>query len=491
MYTNKMRDLLRTDAYKLSMAQAGFPLRQETFYFSFRRGGWQFVPFDLETEIHAVLEASASGDEVEAQLAFADEFGYTLSPAMRQALAGEVSITAVPAGTWVAAREPILTVTGPSFLVSWLEPLVLRFHHTIQFATALRRGNFEPAMGLHVGPAHADLLGRAADAVDAACPELRDERADYALEVKARGRALVECLGSGDRIFEVGMRAAVTPEQHLIALENLAKVGIHMTSNVAAARGLGLRPVGTMGHEHVQRWGDDLSAFRAMRDMRGGVPSYLLDTFDTIRSGIPNAIRVMCERAHSCSIRYDSGDKFAQYMYAHGEFSRAGLSPVHILEDGLGLEDTVKFERLREFTGLGVDKQVYGYGGYLVARPSKNPLTRDKVAAVYKLGQTSGDARMKFGNEAGLGKRSVPGQPVVWRRLRGTVPLSVIAQAGEPVPDDYLLLSGNPEARKQLNLVKAEVGLDAPDAPAPPYTLSPETTRLEAELEAIHAHARS
>jgi nicotinic acid phosphoribosyltransferase len=286
------------------------------------------------------------------------------------------------------------------------------------------------------------------------------------------------------------MRAAVTEEQHIMALEALAKSGISMTSNVAAARELGLTPVGTMGHEHVQRWGEDLAAFRAMRDMRLGVPSYLLDTFDTIRSGIPRAIQVMRERPHPCSIRYDSGDKFAQYMYAHGEFTRAGLAPMHILEDGLDLEATRKFEHLREFTGLAPEAQLYGYGGHFIARSSQNPLTRDKVAAVYKLGQTSGEARMKFGNEAGLGKRSVPGRPVVWRRLRGEGPLSTIGQHGETVPEDYLCVSGNPDARKQLSLVKAEAGLDAPDAPAPVYQLSPQTRALESALETQHQGAR-
>ena len=79
------------------------------------------------------------------------------------------------------------------------------------------------------------------------CPPLRDETADYVDEVRRRGEALVGCLGTGTRIFEVGMRAAVTEEQHIIALEALAKTGIRMTSNVAAARELGLVPVGTIG----------------------------------------------------------------------------------------------------------------------------------------------------------------------------------------------------------------------------------------------------
>ena len=475
-------DLLRTDAYKFSMAQAGYPLRRETFYLSFRRGGWQYQPFELEAEVRAMLPRL--GDEAAAAAAdFGARHGYGASDAMLRALEGELEILAVPAGTWVAPREPILTISGPSFLLSWLEPTLLRLHHGMQLATELLYGRFETPMARVVGDAHRELVERVCAAVEHAPLEIVDESAEYRGQVDARARELVDLLGDPARIFEVGMRAAVTEEQHAIALTALAEAGITMSSNLAQARALGLRPVGTMGHEHVQRWGADLAAFRAMRDMRIGQPSYLLDTFDTIRSGIPKAIAVMREQPHACSIRYDSGDKFAQYLYAHGEFRRAALEPVHILEDGLTAAMTAKFEQLRDFTGLPPARQLYGYGGHFVARTASNPLTRDRVAAVYKLSQSSGEPRMKFGNEAGIGKRSVPGCPVTWRRLRGQGPRSIIAQANEPVPEDYICLQTHPEARERLRLVKAEVGLTPPEPGEVPHRLSAATQSWVDALE--------
>jgi hypothetical protein len=42
---------LAADAYEFSMAQAGFPLRREAFYFSFRRGGPQYVAIDLAATV--------------------------------------------------------------------------------------------------------------------------------------------------------------------------------------------------------------------------------------------------------------------------------------------------------------------------------------------------------------------------------------------------------------------------------------------------------
>jgi len=256
------------------------------------------------------------------------------------------------------------------------------------------------------------------------------------------------------------------------------------TSNVALASEMNMVPVGTMGHEHVQRWGEDLAAFLAMRDMRLGAPSYLLDTFDTMGSGIKAALAAMRGRDHACSIRYDSGNKFIQYLHACELFQEAGLEPAHVLEDALDVEATLHFEKLRAFTSWPAERQVYGYGGFIVARPMSNSLTRDRVSAVYKLSETAGQPRMKFGNESGRGKQSVPGQPVIWRRLRGAGQLGIIGQAGEDVPDNFVLLSGNEEAMDQLrlcNVADLERALKIPEDRRV-VTYSAETLALVAAL---------
>jgi nicotinic acid phosphoribosyltransferase len=125
----------------------------------------------------------------------------------------------------------------------------------------------------------------------------------------------------------------------------------------------------------------------------------------------------MAESPRKDSIRYDSGNKEAQYLYAVSKAREAGVEPVHILEDALDLEQTVRFEALRKQLGISPSQQVYGYGGALVAKPGFGDLHRDKVAAVYKLSQSGPKPVMKFGNEAKNGKISIPGRPVVWRRI--------------------------------------------------------------------------
>jgi nicotinic acid phosphoribosyltransferase len=246
-------------------------------------------------------------------------------------------------------------------------------------------------------------------------------------------KELVEIVGDASRIFEVGLRAASCLEQHLLALEAAKSAGLSRTSHVLAAQKLSMTPVGTMGHEHVQRFGSDEAAFRAMSERRPQRSSYLLDTFDTMASGIPAALELIAERkGEGDSIRYDSGDKEAQYRFACARAKELGVSPVQILEDGFDAPQTKRFEQLREELGVDRSRQVYGYGGYLIASTAGG-LTRDRVAAVYKLSQTGKRATMKFANDAGAGKQSIPGRPMALRR-RGEGAVSLIVQDGEAAP---------------------------------------------------------
>ncbi len=435
--------LLVTDGYKFSMAEAGWPLRRETFYGSHRKGGLQVLPFDVEAELQKLLPAPQPSD-----WAYLAANEYEVGAAGKAAFGAPLVVRALPRFSVFHDREPFFTVTGPSMLVSWLEPLVLMWSYRIQVATValLRPDELAAAVQTVTCEAQRQLVLETLDAVGVKAPPITVDSDGYVARVRARVQALVEVLGTPARLFEVGLRAATCVEQHLLALEGAKLAGLTRTSHVYGAQQLGLVPVGTMGHEHVQRYGSDEAAFRAMVERRHQRSSFLLDTFDTIGSGIPTAYRIIQERGEAGdSIRYDSGDKVAQYRFAVAEARRLGIAPVQILEDGFDLPQTVQFEALREELGWPAEKQVYGYGGSLVAQPSGSPLTRDRVAAVYKLTQTGAVPTMKFGNESGLGKQSVPGRPVLFRRRAGASgPFGVVGQEGERPPEGYELLTGAP-----------------------------------------------
>lgn len=440
-----MAGLLVTDGYKFSMAEAGWPLREETFYASHRKGGLQVLPFDVEKLVREVLPVPEAGD-----WEFLAKHHYEMSGGFKAAiaLASQVRIHALPKNAVFHDREPILCITGPSAVVSWLEPLVLMWSYRIQVATValLRPEELAASVGTVTCEEQKRIVLETLEAVGVKAPPITVASDAYVARVTARVKELAEVTGTPDRLFEVGLRAATCVEQHLLALEGCKAAGLTRTSHVFGARVKGLIPVGTMGHEHVQRFGSDEAAFRAMVERRSNRSSFLLDTFDTIKSGIPAAYAIIKERGgkHD-SIRYDSGDKEAQYRFAAKLADEMGIRPVQILEDGFDTAQTKRFEELRKEVGWTPGEQVYGYGGFIVAQTAGSPLTRDRVSAVYKLTQTGKRPCMKFGNEAGSGKQSVPGKPVLWRRRAGASgPFGVVAQEGEAVAEGYELLTGAP-----------------------------------------------
>jgi nicotinic acid phosphoribosyltransferase len=436
---------LATDGYKFSMAEAGWPLRVETFYYAHRKGGPAIVPFDIRAEISRLLPEARPED-----FAYLASHEYEMGIGFKTAATQRdlVKVHALPQGAWFLPREPVFSVTGPSALASWLEPLALQLHYRIQVATLALTdpAALERTVGTVTCDEQRDLVLSTLHAVGVSPPTIAVDSEGYFARVKASAAELVGIVGDASRIFEVGLRSATCMPQHLIALEACKAAGVTRTSNVEGASRLGMVPVGTMGHEHVQRFGSDEMAFRAMRDRRPGRSSYLLDTFDTIHSGIPAAFRLMEEdRRRGDSIRYDSGDKEKQYRFAAAEAKRRGLRPVQILEDGFDAPLTRRFEELRREVGLMPEEQFYGYGGHLVAVTSGSPLSRDRVAAVYKLSETARWPTMKFGDDAGAGKESVPGKPIVLRRRTGDGPMGIIGQHGETPPPGYVTLTDSGE----------------------------------------------
>ncbi|MCF6229116.1 MAG: nicotinate phosphoribosyltransferase, partial [Planctomycetes bacterium] len=365
--------LLSTDGYKFSMAAAGFPLRNETFYYSHRHGGAQYLPLDVKSHIQRLLP-EVLADHYSYLTANDYEMGAAFKAAWGRV--DELKVRTLPEGSWFFEREPVFSITGPSTIVSWLEPLALMMNYRIQVATLALTNpkNLAAEVGTVTCIEQREIVLETLESVGVKAPEITVDSELYFSTVLKQVKELVKIVGDSGRIFEVGMRAATCLGQHRIALQACAEAGVKRTSNVELARELDMIPVGTMGHEHVQRWGDDLAAFEAMRDMRSSPPSYLLDTFDTMGSGIVAAVAVMRSRAHACSIRYDSGNKFVQYLHACELLSAAGLEPSHVLEDSLDLMATVHFEQLREFTQWPPEKQLYGYGGSIVAKPASNPL---------------------------------------------------------------------------------------------------------------------
>ena len=439
-----------TDGYKFSMAEAGFPLRTETFYYTHRRGGyygWHFMPIDAAKYVKGLLPDA----QYLRQEALADDYkyleanSYAVGAAYRKAfsLADTVKVSAIPESSWFYSREPAFSVKGPSAISSWLEPTALMLHFVVQVATQAKVRTLPEKLFATCEKEKELILGTCA-LVGRRPPEVEVRTEEYYKSILTKAKALVAVVGNADRIFEVGMRAVSCMEQHKIALSAIKEAGILRTSNVYLAKELGMIPVGTMGHEHIQRFGNDYQAFITMRDRFPGFISYLPDTFDSIRSGIPAALRAIQEQPdRDAGIRFDSEERIKNhYFYTITECIRLGMLPQLILESGWNLEKTIIFEKYRDTMGWSPDRQSYGYGGYLV-EPTWKTFKRDDVAGVWKLTQSGVIATMKFGDEANSGKQSAPGLPVVYRphpmHANPEIPIGIIGQEGEIIPNHYCL----------------------------------------------------
>src|SRR5258705_295315 len=114
------------------MAEAGWPLRTETFHYSHRKGGPQVLPVDVPAFVRSLLPRPADDD-----YRYLAEHSYEMGSGFKAAIVmmDALEIRALPRGAVFYDREPIFTVTGLSALVSWLEPLGLMLHYRIQVAS--------------------------------------------------------------------------------------------------------------------------------------------------------------------------------------------------------------------------------------------------------------------------------------------------------------------------------------------------------------------
>ncbi len=406
---------LQTDAYHMTMGYLiTSPLEFETHVLYARSGGPQVVP-NLAEILQRILASAPTRQQVTHAAAywhsqgipFPEQAWFSFAAAERM----PITVRGVLDGEVVLPGDPIAVFTGPAALVAALEPILIgELMTSIQVATRL----------VKVGAALAWDLGR---------------------------------------VFEVGLRAASSYEDHLAKLRVLRRMGLRLTSNGAAAAALGLKPVGTMGHRYTQRFQGsdaDYQAFdqavsRMVKFRKDqGIPdklslSFLLDTRATLTQGLPAALRVIQHRGAEIAanlhvgVRLDSGALQAQLRVVIRAFASAlADSPVQphiILESGLKARDIAACEAIATELGFDRTRLVYGVGGYLVSG-----IDRDAISLVFKITGFGGDSArntrdhiptMKFADEADGGKESYPGQLELWEHMTVAGPTRLLALSEE------------------------------------------------------------
>ncbi len=194
----------------------------------------------------------------------------------------------------------------------------------------------------------------------------------------SNARKIVEA-ASGRGVLEFGSRRAVTPESSLDGAIYGVMAGCVGTSNVMAARMMKIKPSGTQAHSFIEAFEEELDAFKSFAKSQPNNCTLLVDTYDTLKSGLPNAIETfkwMEENNMSVDnigIRIDSGDlaylsKEARRMLVDAGYDQAKI----VLSNGL------KAETIESLILQGAEFDVLGVGDN-IAKPEGN------MGFVYKL----------------------------------------------------------------------------------------------------------
>lgn len=207
-----------------------------------------------------------------------------------------------------------------------------------------------------------------------------------------------------------------------------AIVGFESTSNVEAARRLGLPATGTMAHSYIEAFTTELDAFRAYAEDFPGEVTLLVDTYDTAQ-GVGKAVTVAGELQDRgerlAGIRLDSGDLESLARQARKALDAAGLKDVQILASGnLDEHEIDRLERAQapiDVFGVGTRIGVSADSPYL--------------DSVYKLVEFDGEPVAKLS----AAKRTLPGPKQVWRLrdMTGDV-IGLRNEAGPPGAEPLL-----------------------------------------------------
>ncbi|MGN1319101.1 MAG: nicotinate phosphoribosyltransferase [Lachnospirales bacterium] len=154
------------------------------------------------------------------------------------------------------------------------------------------------------------------------------------------------CFAAEDGVMEFGLRRAQGPDAGVLGARAAVIGGCVATSNVLAGKLFDIPVKGTHAHSWIMSFDDEYKAFKTYAKMYPNSCILLVDTYDTLKSGVPNAIKVFKEMKEenknfkNFGIRLDSGDlaylsKKARIMLDKAGFSEAIISASNDLDENL------------------------------------------------------------------------------------------------------------------------------------------------------------
>ena len=332
---DKINLTMLCDFYELTMAYGYFSEGYkdrityfDVFYRQCPDGGGFAIAAGLEQIIDYIQELHFDPEDIEylrGRKLFSEEFLTYLS---NFKFSGD--IWAVPEGTPIFPREPIMTVRAPAIEAQLIETfLLLSINHQSLIATKANR------------------VVRAAE---------------------------------GRTVLEFGSRRAQGADAAILGARAAYIGGCHGTACTISDQLFGVKAGGTMAHAWVQMHDTEYEAFKTYAQMYPNNCTLLVDTYNTLKSGVPNAIRVFNEVLKplgitKCGIRLDSGDMTYLSRKARQMLDEAGWTECQISVSN-SLDEYIIQDILRQ--GAKID--LFGVGERLITAKSE-PV----FGGVYKL----------------------------------------------------------------------------------------------------------
>lgn len=325
---------LLTDLYQLTMMQGylqhGYEDKGAVFDVYFRRipnGGGYTIAAGLEQVVEYIENLRFTEEDIE-YLRGLHMFNETFLKALRDfRFTGDID--AVPEGTPVFPFEPLVRVKARIFEAQLVETALLNL---INFETLIATKAFRVVTAAGGGP-----------------------------------------------VAEFGLRRAQGPDAGTLGARAAFIGGCKSTSNVLAGQRFGVPVSGTQAHSWIQCFPSEIDAFRAYAQTFPDECLLLVDTYNVLKSGVPNAIKVGLELEaqghHFLGIRIDSGDLTYLSREARKMLDAAGLYDAKIVGSNDLDEHTIWAIRAQ---GAPID--AWGVGTHLITSKDTPAL-----GGVYKL----------------------------------------------------------------------------------------------------------
>ena len=392
---------LLTDLYELTMMQGYFKEKKndvvvfDAFYRTNPSHGGYAIAAGLEQLIDYIKNLKFSYDDVDYLRGlgiFDEDFLQYLSS---YSFSGD--IYALPEGTVMFPREPMVKVIAPIMEAQLVETAILNIIN------------------------HQSLIATKAS------------RVCYAAK--------------GDTVMEFGLRRAQGPDAGTYGARAAIIGGCKGTSNVLTGQMFDVPVLGTHAHSWIMSFDDEYTAFKTYASLYPKAAILLVDTYDTLNSGVPNAIKVFKEMREAgepmpyYGIRLDSGDlaylsKKARKMLDDAGFTDAVISASNDLDEYL--IDSLKTQ--------GCKVTSWGVGTHLITSndwPS--------FGGVYKLAGIMDESTGKFIPKIKVSENTEkitnPGNKTVFRiydKESGKIEADLIALADEKFSNDNQLLLFDP-----------------------------------------------